>query len=103
MSTGTWWKGPRAGATSMRWTTQRRHRCARKAWLRCPATSPATWPPRPSDEFGDAQSSEWPQGCQTHERGTTMTAMVVSLPVTDLERAKAFYTAIGFTIDFTDH
>jgi len=32
-----------------------------------------------------------------------MTAMVVSLPVTDLERAKAFYTAIGFTIDFTDH
>jgi predicted lactoylglutathione lyase len=34
-----------------------------------------------------------------------MTAMFVSLPVTDLERAKAFYTAIGFTINpmFTDH
>src|SRR5215472_10590976 len=32
-----------------------------------------------------------------------MTAMVVSLPVTDLERAKAFYSAIGFAIDFTDH
>jgi predicted lactoylglutathione lyase len=31
--------------------------------------------------------------------------MFVSLPVTDLERAKAFYTAIGFTINplFTDH
>ena len=28
---------------------------------------------------------------------------VVNLPVTDLERAKAFYTAIGFTINFTDH
>jgi len=26
-----------------------------------------------------------------------MTAMFVNLPVTDLERAKAFYTAIGFT------
>jgi uncharacterized protein len=36
---------------------------------------------------------------------TTMTAMFVNLPVTDLERAKAFYTAIGFTINpaFTDH
>jgi uncharacterized protein len=34
-----------------------------------------------------------------------MTAMFVSLPVTDLDRAKAFYTAIGFTVDphFTDH
>ena len=34
-----------------------------------------------------------------------MTAMFVSLPVTDLERAKAFYTAIGYTINplFTDH
>jgi uncharacterized protein len=34
-----------------------------------------------------------------------MTQMFVSLPVTDLERAKAFYTAIGFTINplFTDH
>lgn len=34
-----------------------------------------------------------------------MTAMFVNLPVTDLDRAKAFYTAIGFTIDprFTDH
>lgn len=34
-----------------------------------------------------------------------MTAMFVNLPVTDLERAKAFYTALGFTLDpaFTDH
>jgi predicted lactoylglutathione lyase len=34
-----------------------------------------------------------------------MTAMFVNLPVTDLERAKAFYMAIGFTINplFTDH
>jgi hypothetical protein len=34
-----------------------------------------------------------------------MTQMFVNLPVTDLERAKAFYTAIGFTINpmFTDH
>ena len=34
-----------------------------------------------------------------------MTAMFVNLPVTDLERAKAFYTAIGCTINplFTDH
>lgn len=34
-----------------------------------------------------------------------MTAMFVSLPVTDLERAKEFYMAIGFTINpaFTDH
>jgi predicted lactoylglutathione lyase len=34
-----------------------------------------------------------------------MTAMFVSLPVTDLERAKAFYTAVGATINppFTDH
>jgi hypothetical protein len=34
-----------------------------------------------------------------------MTAMFVNLPVTDLERAKAFYTAIGYTINprFTDH
>ena len=34
-----------------------------------------------------------------------MTAMFVNLPVTDMERAKAFYTAIGFTINplFTDH
>lgn len=34
-----------------------------------------------------------------------MTIMFVNLPVTDLERAKAFYTAIGFTINplFTDH
>ena len=33
------------------------------------------------------------------------TALFVNLPVTDLERAKAFYTAIGFTINphFTDH
>lgn len=34
-----------------------------------------------------------------------MTAMFVNLPVTDLERAKAFYSGIGFTINplFTDH
>ena len=34
-----------------------------------------------------------------------MTAMFVNLPVTDLDRAKAFYTAVGFTINplFTDH
>jgi uncharacterized protein len=34
-----------------------------------------------------------------------MRAMFVNLPVSDLERAKAFYTAIGFTINplFTDH
>jgi uncharacterized protein len=34
-----------------------------------------------------------------------MTAMFVNLPVTDLERSKAFYTAVGFTINplFTDH
>ena len=34
-----------------------------------------------------------------------MTAMFVNLPVTDLERAKTFYTAIGFTINpqFSDH
>jgi predicted lactoylglutathione lyase len=34
-----------------------------------------------------------------------MTAMFVNLPVTDLERSKAFYTALGFSINplFTDH
>ncbi len=34
-----------------------------------------------------------------------MTMMLVNLPVTDLERATAFYAAIGFTINpaFTDH
>ncbi|MBO3086615.1 VOC family protein [Cellulomonas fengjieae] len=34
-----------------------------------------------------------------------MTSMFVNLPVTDLERATAFYTALGFTINplFTDH
>ena len=34
-----------------------------------------------------------------------MTAMFVNLPVTDLERAKAFYTAVGCTVNplFTDH
>ena len=34
-----------------------------------------------------------------------MTAMFVNLPVTDLERAKAFYAAIGFTLNpqFSDH
>ena len=34
-----------------------------------------------------------------------MTAMFVNLPVTDLERAKAFYTALGFSINpaFSDH
>ena len=34
-----------------------------------------------------------------------MTMLLVNLPVTDLERAKAFYTAIGLPINpaFTDH
>ena len=34
-----------------------------------------------------------------------MAQMFVNLPVTDLQRAKAFYTALGFTINplFTDH
>jgi uncharacterized protein len=34
-----------------------------------------------------------------------MPSMFVSLPVTDLERAKAFYTAVGFRINplFSDH
>jgi len=34
-----------------------------------------------------------------------MTAMFVNLPVTDLERAKAFYERLGFSINplFTDH
>jgi hypothetical protein len=34
-----------------------------------------------------------------------MTAIFVNLPVSDLERSKAFYTALGFTINplFTDH
>src|SRR6188768_3169766 len=34
-----------------------------------------------------------------------MTAMFVNLPVTDLERAKAFYTAVGFPLNpqFCDH
>jgi predicted lactoylglutathione lyase len=34
-----------------------------------------------------------------------MTVIFVSLPVTDLERSKAFYTAIGATVNpqFTDH
>jgi predicted lactoylglutathione lyase len=34
-----------------------------------------------------------------------MPQMFVNLPVTDLERAKTFYTALGFTINplFTDH
>jgi predicted lactoylglutathione lyase len=34
-----------------------------------------------------------------------MTMLLVNLPVTDLERAKAFYTAIGFPLNpaFTDH
>lgn len=34
-----------------------------------------------------------------------MSAIFVNLPVTDLERAKAFYEAVGFTINplFTDH
>jgi uncharacterized protein len=34
-----------------------------------------------------------------------MAQMFVNLPVTDLDRAKSFYTAIGFTINplFTDH
>jgi predicted lactoylglutathione lyase len=35
----------------------------------------------------------------------TVTGMFVNFPVTDLERSKAFYTALGFTINplFTDH
>ena len=35
----------------------------------------------------------------------TVTSMFVNFPVTDLDRAKAFYTALGFTINplFTDH
>jgi predicted lactoylglutathione lyase len=35
----------------------------------------------------------------------TVTAMFANLPVTDLERAKAFYEAVGFRINplFTDH
>lgn len=34
-----------------------------------------------------------------------MKSMFVNVPVTDLDRAKAFYTAVGFTINpkFTDH
>lgn len=34
-----------------------------------------------------------------------MTSMFVNLPVTDLERAKAFYAAVGFTLNplFSDH
>jgi len=34
-----------------------------------------------------------------------MPSMFVNLPVTDLERAKAFYTAVGFTLSplFSDH
>jgi predicted lactoylglutathione lyase len=34
-----------------------------------------------------------------------MTSMFVSLPVSDLERSKAFYTAVGFTINpaMSDH
>jgi len=34
-----------------------------------------------------------------------MASMFVNLPVTDLERAKSFYTALGFTINpmFSDH
>ncbi|MCU1439447.1 MAG: glyoxalase [Rhodoglobus sp.] len=34
-----------------------------------------------------------------------MTAMFVNLPATDLERSKAFYTAIGFAINpaMSDH
>jgi predicted lactoylglutathione lyase len=34
-----------------------------------------------------------------------MPAMFVNLPVTDLDRAKAFYSAVGFTLNplFTDH
>ena len=34
-----------------------------------------------------------------------MPQMFVNLPVTDLERSKSFYTAVGFTINpaFTDH
>ena len=46
-----------------------------------------------------------PSTDRAYEWETTMTAMFVNLPVTDLERAKRFYTAIGFTLNpqFTDH
>jgi predicted lactoylglutathione lyase len=39
------------------------------------------------------------------ETETTMRQMFVNLPVTDLDRAKEFYTAVGFTVNplFTDH
>jgi len=45
------------------------------------------------------------QPVPTLESETAMPSMFVNLPVTDLERAKAFYTALGFTINplFTDH
>jgi predicted lactoylglutathione lyase len=35
----------------------------------------------------------------------TVTGVFVNLPVTDLERAKEFYTAVGFTVNpvFSDH
>jgi predicted lactoylglutathione lyase len=42
---------------------------------------------------------------ETHETETTMAKMFVNLPVNDLERSKAFYEAVGFSINpaFTDH
>ena len=42
---------------------------------------------------------------ETHETETTMAKMFVNLPVNDLERSKAFYKAVGFSINpaFTDH
>lgn len=41
----------------------------------------------------------------TNEGESPMTSMFVNLPVTDLERSKAFYSALGFSINpqFTDH
>jgi predicted lactoylglutathione lyase len=41
----------------------------------------------------------------SREKELLMPTMFVNLPVTDLERSKAFYTAIGFRINplFTDH
>ena len=40
-----------------------------------------------------------------HESEIAMRQMFVNLPVTDLERAKAFYEALGFSLNpqFTDH
>src|SRR3954470_5503448 len=41
----------------------------------------------------------------SRDKEHAMISMFVNLPVTDLDRAKAFYTALGFRINplFTDH